>query len=167
MELWNRYTDTIKWRLLSKLPCSDTKTLRSVKYLFDHKEYDDFTERDKKLLRKVGIINGVGPYSILKYCKLLGKFTTLVFFLVDYQRHDVYYFVGGTEHDRKKSDDGLLKYSLLSVVAMMQKLGFKRNIFLNLLLVFVFTILGAAYTLILSPFMVLVFFAYFMVRAFG
>lgn len=165
MQNWNRYKDAIKWRLLQKLDCS-IEEKRKVKRILDSKEYEQFTKADKQFFRKVWIINGVGPSYLLRFWKWIGKVSTFIFFVVDYERHDVNYFVGWTEKDRQKTDDGLLKYSLLSVFELLQKLKFYKNVFVSMFLLLLYTILGVLYIVLVSPFMILVFFAYFAVKAF-
>lgn len=165
MQNWTRYKDAIKWRMLQKLNWSFQEK-RQVKRLLDSKEYEEFTKKDKQLLKKVWIINGVGPSYLLRLWKWIGKISTFIFFVVDYERHDVNYFVGWTEKDRKKADDGLLKYSLFSVFELLQNLKFWKNIFASMVLLLLYTIIGVLYIVLVSPFMILVFFAYFAVKAF-
>ena len=166
MEKWNRYPEPIKWKLLWKLSWSRLE-LREVKYRLDTFEIKDFSEIDFRLFQKVGIINAVWPSYILRFGKWVWRLSNFIFWLVNYKIHDINYFIGGTEEDKKESDDGLLKYGWLSIVEFFKKLNLWNNIFFAAFLVVFYTLICSIYVILLSPAAFLLFFAYFCVRAFG
>lgn len=165
MKKWNRYNDTIKWRLLRKLKWS-SKEKRDVKYILDHYEYENINHKAKKILRKTWVINGVGPQYILKLSKIIGKIITFIFWLVDCERHDVNYFIWWTEKDRKKADDGLLKYSLYSVIKIFERLYFHEKALINIILIFLYLLSSILYFILLFISIFLVLWAYLVLRAF-
>lgn len=161
MIIWESYSDEQRQKLLDTLNVSRSKQDLVSNILY--KEFAAFTDNDWRFLRSVGIVNGVWPGYFFKALRFL---ISIVFFAVDYKRHDVNYFIGGTEEDRKTADDGLLKYSVLTLFEVLKKLRFTSYIFINFILAAIYIPLAILYLAATTPFLIIVLFSYIMVRGF-
>lgn len=84
----------------------DNIKLKIKQILCWNKEY---IEDNFEFLQEVWIINWIWPWYIGSFFRNL---LTKSFKYVRYEWHDIEYWIFGTEKDRKRSDDWLLKYSL-------------------------------------------------------
>lgn len=161
MIIWNNYNVDQQKQILNTTnltPYTKGEVSRILQ-----KDFADFTKKDWWTLKAAKIVNGVWPSYFFKTLRFI---ISIIFFAVDYKRHDVNYFIGGTEADRKTADDGLLKYSVLTIFEVLNKLKFSNYIFINFILAIICLPLTIIYLAITTPFLILVLFSYIMVRGF-
>ena len=164
MKNWKKYDQNTIDRLLRQLDCIQYEK-RKVSRLFYFKEFEYFTEKDWTLLEKVWIIDWVWPGYLLRIF-WIKYITGLIFFSVDYRKHDVNYFIWGSEEDRKTADDGLLKYSILSIFDLLKKFSFTKSLYINIFLFIIYTGIWILYFGTMTIWIAFVILAYFAVRAF-
>lgn len=164
MKIWKKYTRKQRLFLLQKIKWTCKEKFKINKLLLN-KNFEQFNKKDWLLLEKVWIVNWVWPWYLLRFFWI--KFITgIIFFSVDYRRHDVNYFMWGDEVDREKADNWLLKYSILSIFNFMKQFSFTENLYKNIFLFILYLGICFTYFFLMNICIILVIFAYFSVRAF-
>lgn len=85
--------------------------MNALDYLKYNIPVKEINSQEWNILRREGICNGFGPSS-WKILNWILKKVSPAFSIASADIHDLNYFRWGTEEDRKRADEGFLKYML-------------------------------------------------------
>lgn len=118
--IWH-YTKKDWELLLEPYNEQDAETIKSILTM----ETKEEIESKFYMLEQIWIVNWIWP-QWLKDIKIIWPtiiwLTTTILFLVKSAWHDIMFFIGGDRKDKDRADVNLLKYSMLSAIAVVEML---------------------------------------------